>query len=132
MAATKGRSLRVKVATTLGGVYATVVGIESASIDMDGQNVDVTTLTDADIVRIQAIKDCKVSMSGNYETDATGQGVIRSAYENDTGLFFQFLPDGATGWKAECKVAKYSISGATKDKLGVSIDLEGSGAKTTV
>jgi predicted secreted protein len=132
MAALPGRTLTAKVGTTLGGSYTTVAGIESASIELDGVNVDVTTLTDADIVRIQAIKDAKVSMSGNYETDASGQGAIRAAFEANTALFVQILPNGVTGWKFECKVAKYGIAGSTKDKLSVSIDLEGSGLKTAV
>lgn len=133
MAATKGRSLRVKVATTSSGSYTTVAGIESATFDRDGQNVDVTTLTDADIVRIQAMKDAKFTLSGNYEGgDTNGQVAILSAYENDTGLFIEFLPDGSTGWKKEVKVSKFSLSAATKDKQAVSIELEGSGATSSV
>lgn len=135
MSATKGRSLRVKVSPTAGGAgsYTTVAGIESATFDRDGTNVDVTTLTDADIVRIQAIKDAKFTLQGNYEGgDTNGQVAIMAAYDADSTLWVQFLPDGSTGWKKEVKVGKISIVGSTKDKQAISIDLEGTGATATV
>lgn len=132
MAATKGRALRVSVATTLGGSYTNVAGIDSGTIDLDGVNVDVTTLTDADIVRIQAMKDTKVTLSGNYEADTSGQGAIRTALEADSDLFVKFLPDGTTGWKLQVKPSKYSIGSSITGKASVSIDLDGSGAKTAV
>ncbi len=132
MAATKGRALRVKVATTAGGVYSVVVGIRSATLSMSGQNVDVSTLTDADIVRLQGIKDATISMEGNYEADATGQGVIRTALSADSDLFAQFLPDGTTGFRWQVKPSKYEIGGAVGDKVSVSIEFECSGAVTAV
>lgn len=132
MAATKGRALRVRVATTATGTYNVIVGIRSATLSMNGQNVDVSTLTDADVVRLQGIKDATISMEGNYEADATGQGAIRSALANDSDLFMQFLPDGTTGFRWQVKPSKYEISGAVGDKMSVSIEAECSGAVTAV
>jgi len=134
MAATAGRTLRVKVSPTAGGagVYTAVAGVESATFDQDGANVDVTTLTDADIARIQVMKDAKFTLSGNYEVDTNGQGAIRAALSADSTLWFQFLPDGTTGFKKEVKVGKYSIGGSTKTQLTFSADLEGTGATGTV
>lgn len=133
MAATAGRKLRVKAATTLGGTYDNIVGIASATMSRQGLTVDVTTLTDDDIVRLLGIRDNSFAMEGNYEADANGQGRIRAAYDNDTALFVQFLPDGATGWKQEVKVAKYEVSGATgANKQSVSIELQATGAITAV
>lgn len=134
MAATAGRSLRVKVATTTGGVYSTVVGIANATMSRQGQTVDVTTLTDSDIVRILGIRDCTFTIDGNWESaDTTGQDVIRSAYENDTALFVQFLPNGTAGFKQEVKVSKFEIAGASgAGKVSISIELQGTGAVSTV
>lgn len=133
MPATAGRKLRVAVATTLNGTYNNVVGAQSATMSRQGLTVDVTELTDDDIKRIMGIRDNRFTVEGNYETDATGQGVIRSAYDNDTALFFRFLPDGVVGWKQEVKVAKYEVSGAAgASKQSVSIELEATGPITAV
>ena len=128
-----GRTLRVKVCATSGGAYNTVVGIRSASMSRNGQLVDVSTLTDADIVRLLGQRDCSYRLEGNYEADATGQALIRAAHDSDADLFIQFLPDGATGWQQQVKVGSYDIDGATgPNKVGVSIELQGSGAISSV
>lgn len=131
MAASKGRVARVKACATSGGTYTNVVGVKSASISIDGQNVDVTTLTDADIVRIQSILDAKVSLSCNYEADSTGQALIRAAALTDADIFIQFLPDGTNGWRAQYKVTA-SFSGTPSGALEASYECERSGAFTTV
>ena len=133
MAATAGRTLRVKVATTSGGAYNVVVGVQSATMSKQGQTVDVTTLTDADIVKILGVRDTSYTIEGNWESDSTGQGVIRTALENDSGCFVQFLPNGTAGYQQEVKVRKYEITGAQgPNKIGVSIELEGSAAITAI
>lgn len=132
MSATKGRSLRVKAATTLGGAYTVIAGVKNGSLDLDGMNVDVSTLTDADVRRLQTMKDSKISLSGNYEEDTDGQGALRTAYENDSDLFIQFLPNGVAGWKAQYKVSKYAISGDRQGELQFTAELEGTSAKTAV
>lgn len=135
MAATKGRSLRVKVSTTAGGAgtYNIVAGIENATFDRDGTNVDVTTLTDGDIVRIQAMKDAKFTLNGNYDgTDTNGQVAIEAAYDGDTELWVEFLPDGTTGWKKQVRVSKITLGGATKTQQTIAIELEGTGATAAV
>lgn len=132
MAATKGSTLRVNACATSGGTYNQVAGITSATMDFDGTNVDVSTLTDADIVRLQAMRDTKITLSGNYESDSTGQALIRAARNSDADLFMQFLPDGSTGFQAKYKCSKYSITGQVGDKLAVSIELEGASALTSI
>jgi predicted secreted protein len=133
MAATAGRTLRVKVATTSGGSYNVVVGINSASMSKQGQTVDITTLTDADIVKLLGVRDTRYTIEANWETDATGQGVIRTALENDSACFVQFLPNGTAGYQQEVKVAKYEIGGAAgPNKISASIEFEGSGAITAI
>lgn len=133
MSASIGRSLRLKVATSSGGSYSVVAGIESVTFERDGITVDVTTLSDADLVKLLAIKDAKISASGNYEPgDTNGQVVIEASYENNTALFAEVLYNGTNGWKKECKVSKFTVGAGTKDKLSVSIELEGTGATSTV
>src|ERR1044072_6794607 len=124
---TKGSALRVKVSPTAGGagVYTVVAGIENATFDRDGVNVDVTTLTDADVVRSQAMKDAKITMSGNAEVgDTNGQVAIFTAYDTGATIWCQFLPNGTAGWKKEFCVSKITLGGASKDKQSISIELE--------
>jgi predicted secreted protein len=132
MAASKGRVLRVKACATSGGSYNAVAGVRSASISIDGQNVDVTTLTDADIVRIQAILDAKISMTCNYEADSTGQALVRAAALTDADLYLQFLPDGTNGWRAQYKVASAGFSGTPNGVLEATYECERTGAFTNV
>ena len=133
MAAIAGRTLRVKVSDATGGTYTVVAGIRSATMSRQGQTVDVSTLTDADVVRILGQRDCSYRLEGNYEADALGQGLIRAAHDSDDDLFIQFLPDGSTGWKQQVKVGSYDITGEQgPNKVGVSIELQGSGAISSV
>jgi predicted secreted protein len=132
MAASKGRTLRVKACATSGGSYNTIVGIESASLSRDGVTVDISTLEDADAARLLTQADAKISMSGNYEADATGQALVRASIDSDADLFIQFLPTGTTGWRAQYKCTKYEITGDAPGKLAVSIECERTGGFTAV
>jgi predicted secreted protein len=134
MAATAGKKLRVAVAVLIGGAYNNVVGIKSASLKRSGQIIDVTQLTDTELVKIMGMRDSVLTLSGNFEVDATGQGVIRTAFANDTPLFAKFQPDGGTtagiNSTVEVKVADYSVDGDQGSEVKVSIELQGTGAVT--
>lgn len=134
MAATAGKKLRVSVAITLGGAYNVVAGIKSASLKRSGAIIDVTTLTDTELVKIMGMRDSVLTLSGNFEVDTTGQKVIRDAFAADTALFAKFQPDGGTtaliNSTVEVKVADYSVNGDTGSEVAVSIELQGTGAVT--
>ena len=132
----KGKGLRVKVSTVAGGAgaYNVVAGVRSAKMTRNGQTVDVSTLTDNDIVRLQGIKDAKYEISGNFEgADTNGQVAIRNALETDSEIWLQFLPDGVAGWKQQVKIAESSPeTGGPDDKVSWSASIEGTGAVSTV
>lgn len=134
MPATAGKKFRISVATTLGGVYTTVAGITSVTFKRSGGIIDVTTLTDTELVKILGMRDTSVTMSGNFEVDTLGQKVIRDAFAADTALFAKVQPDGGVtaliNSTFEVKVADYSIDGSATDKVGVSIELQGTGSVT--
>jgi predicted secreted protein len=134
MAASAGRNLRVKVATTSGGSYNTVSGVTSATMNFQGQTVDITTLTDSDINRLLGVRDNSYTIEGNYDTsDTTGQIVIRTSLTADSSLFVQFLPDGSTGYRQQVIVSKFEVSGAAgASKISFSIELMATGAITLV
>lgn len=134
MAATAGKKLRVAVATTFAGTYNNIVGIKSASLKRSGAIIDVTTLTDTELVKIMGMRDTQLTLSGNFELDTTGQKVIRDAQANDTQIWAKFQPDGGAtagiNSVVEVKVSDYSISGDATGEVSVSITLEGTGSVT--
>ena len=134
MAATAGKKLRVSVATAFAGTYNNIVGVKSASLKRNGAIIDVTTLTDTDLVKIMGMRDSQLTLSGNFELDTTGQKVIRDAQANDSQIWAKFQPDGGTTANinsvVEVKVSDYSISGDATGEVSVSITLEGTGAVT--
>lgn len=132
MAATAGKKALLKISTN-GTTFTKALNIKSASIEIDGQNLDISQLGDDWMSRIQGMKDAKISASGSYDTaDTTGQVAIRSALINDTALYAQLLPDGTTGFQMQVKVAKLSVNASTSTEAQVSIDLEQTGGITLV
>lgn len=137
MAATAGKKARVKVSTTSGGTYNNVLGVQTASHELSGSNIDVSELGVDYVQRIQGLKDGRLSLSGNLRTDDTnGQLVIRAALLNDTDLFVKVLPDdGVTvgaGFLQQMRVASWRDDGGVSDKAGWSVELEGTGAASIV
>jgi hypothetical protein len=75
--------------------------------------------------------DAKISLSCNYEADATGQALIRAAALTDADLYLQFLPDGTNGWRAQYKV-NATFSGTPSGALEATYECERTGAFTDV
>lgn len=134
MAATAGKKARISVATASAGTYNPIVGAKSISFKRSGATIDVTTLTDTELVKILGMRDTQISISGNFELDTTGQKLIRDAQANDTALFVKFQPDGGTtagiNSVVEVKVSDYSISADATGEVSVSITLDGTGSVT--
>lgn len=130
--ASSAKNMLIKVSTD-GTVFSTVNDLNEASMSMEGDNQDISTIGAAYIKRIQGLKDASYELSGFYSTlTADNQIKIRDAWLNDTALHVQFLPDGTTGFKQEVKVASFEVSGAADGVVEVSIELEGTGTITTV
>jgi predicted secreted protein len=132
MAASAGRNLRVKVSTTSGGSYNDIAGIKSTSMNLSGGTIDVSAFGTEAVERIAGLKGGSYSLSGNYEADANGQGVVRTAVQSHSSVFIRFLPDGTAGWQQECFVSAYNVTAAVDGAVEVSIELEGTGAITLV
>lgn len=129
----KGKSFAIKVSTTTGGTYNAVANMNSASMNRSGENLDITTFTQSYINRLQGLKDCSYSVSGFHDAgDTNGQTVIETAFENDSDLFVQFLPNGTAGWKQQVRVASIDIDVDVAGVVSKSYSLEGTGAISTV
>ena len=122
MAKQAGKNFRAKVCTTSGGTYATVLGIDSCTMNISGTLVDASEFGDTYMERVQGLKDVSFDFKGKYNSaDTTGQNVIMSALLNDTSLFVQYMPDGTTGFKAQVSISKFSIDDAVNGIAGLSI-----------
>lgn len=136
MSATAGKKTRAKVSTTTGGggVYTTALGIKTASIKLGADMVDVSSLGAGDFKdKLQGLKDSQITLAGNYEPgDTTGQGALRSSWLNDTEAWIQVLVDGTLGFKVQVKVANFSVDSDINDKVGVTIDCEGTGVVSVI
>lgn len=133
MAATAGRKALLKVATAVGGPYTSAANIKSATIEIDGTTLDISSIGSDWIARIQGMKDAKLSVSGSYDpADTNGQVALRSALINDTAIYVQFLPDGVSGFQCQVKVAKFAPSASVSGEAQISIDLEQTGGVTLI
>ncbi len=131
MMALAGKNTKVKVGTASAGPFTDVEELNEASMSMEGDNQDISTFGSDFIKRLQGLKDATYELSGFYATGGQQQ-VIREAWLNDTPLYFQFLPDGLTGFQHEVKVASFEVSSAADGVVEVSIELEGTDAITLV
>jgi predicted secreted protein len=126
-----GKNTKVKVGTTSTGPFNDVEELNEATMSIEGDNQDISTFGADFIKRLQGLKDGNYELSGFYV--GTGQQqVILDALLNDTTLFFQFLPDGTTGFQQEVKVASFEVETAADGTVDLSIELEGTEAITLV
>jgi predicted secreted protein len=126
-----GKKTKVKVSTSGGGPFTEVEELNEASMSVEGDNQDISTFSSEFVKRLQGLKDGTYELSGFYS--GTGQQqIVRDALINDTPLFFQFLPDGTTGFQQEVKVASFEVEASADGVVEVSIELEGTDAITLV
>jgi len=131
--AVAGKNLLVKVSTASGGTYTTVGQMNSATMNIAGENFDITAFGAGWRSRLQGVKDASYSLSGFLmSTDLSGQSAIRNALVNDSALYTQFMIDGTTNnmFQQEVKVGSYDVDASVDGVVGLSIGLEGSGAVT--
>ena len=115
-------------ASTNGAAWTEIDELNNASMNCDGENIDITKFGDDYRARIQGIKDAGYSLSGFWDKDDTaGQVAIRGAWAGNTAIYIQILLDGTNGWSQQCRVSSFNISVAADGAVEVSIDLEGTG-----
>lgn len=133
--ALKGKCVTIN-ASSDGSIFNRVAELNDGTMSIDGDNIDITSFGDCTnslIDRIQGLVDSSYSLSGFYDpTDTTGQVLIRNALLNDTQVYVQFLADGTNGFQQEVKVATFEISATVDGVVNISIDLEGTGAITSI
>jgi predicted secreted protein len=137
MPGTPGKKARVKWCATSGGSYVVIQGLRSFNHSIDGANIDDSEFGVDWVQRIQGLKDGKLTLTGMRRLgDTNGQNALLTAYLNDTSIYIQVLPDNGTtsgvGFQQEMKVSKFAGDSAVDGGIGLSIELEGTGAITLV
>jgi len=115
-------------ASTNGSDWTAIDELNNASMNANGENIDISKFGDDYRGRIQAIKDATYSLSGFWDKDDTnGQVAIRAAWAGNTAIYVKFTVDGTNGWYQQCKVSGFNLSIAVDGAVEVAIDLEGTG-----
>lgn len=131
-----GKNPVVQVSTATGGTYTTIGTINNFTVNIAGENLDVTafsTSAPAYHSRIQGLKDISWDVSGFYfSTDSNGQTALRTALVNDSNLFARVLLDGTTSnlILQEIKISAYNWSASVDGTVDFSASMEGTGAPT--
>lgn len=102
--------------------YTEVDGIEDGSWAPTRDVRDVTDLKDADAARrkFALLRDGQITLSGQYEADANGQGRIRAKFDDGAALHLRIKWDpsasaGSQGYKVQTVVQDFSIDFSRDD-----------------
>lgn len=102
--------------------YTEVDGIEDGSWAPSRDIRDVTDLKDADAARrkFALLRDGEITLSGQYEADANGQGRIRAKFDDGGILYCRIKWDptaagGSQGYKVATLVSDYSVDFSRDD-----------------
>ena len=134
MSGQAAHTIKVSIATTLGGTYTEITGIDSANLDMMRKILDATDFADTSgaTTAIYGLFSGKLDLSGKYVRADTAVGYLRSALLNATTVFVKFLDDGTNGYRGEYLVESFKVDGKVDDTVNVSCSLQLTSSLTAV
>lgn len=119
--------------------YTEVDGLKESSFSPSRDLADVTYFKTADVARrkFALLRDGTISLSGNFEADANGQGRIRAKFDDGADLFVRIKFDpsagaGNQGYKVACKVESWESSPSVEDVVPFSASLQFTGLPVAV
>lgn len=101
--AIKGSGAKVQISTD-DSTYTDVGGLNSVDIDPSYDSADVSQFGDTGNRKLPTLGHFSGSGTGFRDTTDAGQTAVVTASNNRTLLWFKVLPNGTTGWKAQCAV----------------------------
>ena len=108
------------------------VPCSSPSLELTGDVLDDTELaTNAGFrTRVLGLNDWSVQCDSRFTANNDALTAIRDAKINRTALMVRYLPDGtvANGFKGDCVVENFNMSGAVEGLEEVAITLQANGA----
>jgi predicted secreted protein len=128
-----GHAAAVRAATS-DATGSEIDGIKSIDWGPNRELIDTTDFADTTVAhtRLAGLKDLSVTISGDYEASDTGQGIVRTGFDDGSSVWIRFLPNGSTGFKCECKVQEFKITAGIDGTIEFSATLMGTGAIGTV
>jgi len=125
--AISGQGTSVKVGTD------EILGLNSASITVNGDPIDVTTFASGGwIEKIQGLKSATISLAGFWLAADTGQDVLRTALLSGVKQTLSTLLDDTNGWTGDFLVTSFDEGSTPSGAVSLSISLESTGAITQV
>lgn len=136
MTAKAGYAALVKVGTTSSGSFNAVGYVDSSSLDLSFQELDVSALSSTITSNqlLMGLSQGTGNIKCKYDSaDTNGQNVLRTNFLSRTALYFQFLFDtaasaGSQGYKVKAFVSKFSASAAVNGVAECTFSLVASGA----
>lgn len=110
-----------------------VAEVEGWKLDLQGDTIDTTSQDSAGWKTfIQGLKEWSGSADTSWAvaTDANGQKAIQDALLNGTTVSVEFNVNGVNKYTGNTLVKKINIDSTVKDKIKLSVDLQGTGALT--
>lgn len=133
MTTTAGKTTTVHVSSD-DSTYYEIDGIDTGSLKAAYDLLDDTDFKDTSNAhtRIAGLSDGSISLSGNYETEANGQGTLRTNAASGAATYIKFLWNGSAGHKVKCLVSDYTIDASAPGKVTFSCNLTFNGAVSAV
>jgi predicted secreted protein len=124
-----GKNAQIKHGGTAGTAIAELA---DWNIDINVDTIEVTAFGDEARARIYGLYDWSGSVEGSWDvqTAASKQIEIQNAALNKTPFEIAAYVDGSIYYGGTVLVTGISVSTPIEDKVGVSIDFEGSGGLT--
>lgn len=127
----------IKVSTTAGGAgaYTAIGGVTDSSFTMGGEVLDDTAFESGHsgfISRFLGLHDCSLSITADYNAADAQQTAIYNAWLNRSEIWFQYLPNGVTGFKFRGVVESFELSGDVSGKEQLTISIQGDGGNAAV
>lgn len=139
MAAQKGRNMLLKISNGASpATFTTVAGLQSNTLTINGEAVDVTTKDDAEnntssvkrrLLEFGGVVSVQIQGTGIFQDDATLQTIRNLAMQNDMQEY-QMIFDNSDILQGVFMVTSLEFSGEFNGAQQYSITLESSGKAT--
>lgn len=129
-----GYAVTVSAATTLGGSYAVISGIDTVDAPITAETVDTTAFDDGQWrTFLKTLMSQDLTLSGTDVQTGTGYGYIKAAATSASGIvYIQITWDGTNGFKGSFIVTSWKQGAKVGDKVTLEASLKLTGAPTDV
>jgi len=110
---------------------ATIVNVNSWSVDISIDLADITSLGDSWKEQLPTLKEWSGTIECHFDpADTTGQNALRTAALAGTQVALQFYVDGTYYYSGNAYIASQGVETPVDDKVSISFEFTGDGALT--